>query len=96
MKKITSVLDLFPDYLNTDALLKALDPDSYCLDENDKPLIIHFKKPNGSLLLTVDNLTKMNEPSFITYYQKDLKRRTREDILVAIKKEFGKEIISSR
>lgn len=92
MKKITSIQDLFPDYLNTDALLHALDPESYSLHENDELVILHFTKPKGSLVFSVGELTEMNKPSFITFYQMDRTRLTKEDVLAAVKEQFGKEI----
>lgn len=94
MTKIESINDLWPDYPNTYALIKALDCDSYTFHENDKVIGINFSSPKGSLLLTVDELAQMDRPSFITPYQMDRMRYTRDDVLAAIKSEFGKEVIT--
>lgn len=88
---IESLLARFPGHLNTCSLLKELQPESFVLLDHGNVVILNFAEPKGSLQLTIEELMAMNDPSFLSLY---LGNRTlnRNDILVAIKAEFGKQI----
>lgn len=92
MHRITSLNDLYPDYLQAFCLLKLLDSDSQSFDGTDRIMILNFT--DGRLFLTIEEILAMNHPPFLMGYQKDKTAISKEEVLAAIKGEFGKQIWS--
>ena len=90
--RLETVDDLLPEYNNTYTHLQALMPDSFSFDKTDRIMVLKFSNPNGSLLLTTEELKSMNDRFFLVGYQENANKPTKDDILTAIKAQFGKEI----
>lgn len=88
---IESLLARFAGYLNTCSLLKELQPESFVLLDHGNVVVLNFTDPKGSLQLTIEELMAMNDPTFLSFYLGN-RALNREDILSAIKAEFGKQI----
>lgn len=93
MKTAFSDQDFYPDYPRTFSLLRKLACDSYSSLDDGKALGLNYDNPKGLLVLTLGELKQMNRPDFVTPYQIDPTTITKEDVLLAIKVEFEKEIM---
>lgn len=88
---IESLLTRFPGHLNTCSLLRKLEPESFILLDHGNVVVLNFSEPKGSLQLTIEELFAMNDPEFLSFYLGN-RALNKEDILVAIQAEFGKQI----
>lgn len=92
MRNIESITEIWPDYLNADAILKALEYHSCRYFEAENVIKLTFLSPKQTLFLTPGELTRMDEPSFLTPHQMALTRTTKGDVVAALTDEFGKGI----
>ena len=93
MKKFETERDFFPDYPGTLSYVRKLACDWYSTPDHNDGLWLHYSNSNGVLKLATDELMAMNRPGFITPYQRDSTVLTQQEVLLAIKMEFRKEII---